>query len=140
MSPFAKFKDDINAVNVSADLLGEVMVMWASLPPQEWSEFEVRVTRVIEFLTKKNNYGKDPTFLACAITIRLMALNSVLNDTEFRGLLLPASQDGITYVHGDLLKAAAEGLVLEGPKGQPIFEAEPFRQRVLQMTESRGCA
>jgi hypothetical protein len=139
MSEFGKFQTDINATKVSADLLGEVMVMYASLPSEEWEDFDLKITRVIELLNKKN-YGKKSDYLAMAVAIRLMALDSVLLNDEFKGFRYPRDASGISYIHGDLLKAAAEEPILEGPQGQPIFEVEAFRQTVLRIAVSRGQA
>jgi hypothetical protein len=44
----------INALNVPAPLLGEVMIMWASLSPDEWKNFDPRLERVVEFICKKD--------------------------------------------------------------------------------------
>jgi hypothetical protein len=139
VSSFAKFKNDINTTKVPADLLGEVMVMWAVLPSTERDIFELRATRVLDLLAKKG-CGKECGLLAMAITIRLMALDAVLEDGAVRGWILPGSELGISYLHADLLRAAAEEPVVEGPEGQPVFIAGSFRQRLLENAASRGCA
>jgi hypothetical protein len=139
MPAFKKFQTDINATKVSADLLGEVMLMYASLSSEEWEDFDLKIIRVIELL-KGKNYGKESEFLAMTIAIRLMALDSILLNAEFRGFQYPRDARGISYIHGDLLKAAAEELILEGPQGQPIFEVEAFRQTVLRIAASKGQA
>src|SRR5260370_42483101 len=90
MPDFAKFKRDINATKVPADLLGEVMVMCAALPPAERDSFEFRATRVLDLLAKKG-YGKECGLLAMTITIRLMALDAILEGGEVRGWILPGS-------------------------------------------------
>lgn len=84
MSDFAKFTDDINRTAVSVKLRGEVMVMYADLAPEE-RDFEVRATRVVEFLTKKG-YGEKRGLLAMAIMIRLMALDAILAKQGGAGL------------------------------------------------------
>ena len=128
MSDFTKFKNDINNTEVSPDLLGEVMVMLAALPATERDSFEFRATRVLDLLEKKG-YGTECGLLAMAIAIRLMALDAVLDDSEVRAWILPGSAPGITYLHGDLLRAAAEEPVVEGPEGQSVFIAGRFRRR-----------
>jgi hypothetical protein len=139
MPAFNKFKTDINATKVSADLLGEIMVMYAALPAEEWEDLDLKLTRSIEFL-KNKNYGDDSAFLAMTIYIRLMALDSLLHSDEFKGFQFPRDARGVSYIHGDLLKAAAEAFVLEGPRGEPTFELEAFRQTVLRVAASRGQA
>ncbi len=139
MSTLQEFKQEVNAAKVSADLLGEVMIMWAALPSEEWKDFDTKLTRVVEHITRKNK-GKEDVFLAMVLTLRLMALDSVLHNDEFKGLKYPGTAEGITFVHGDLLKAAAEEPIFEGPEGQPIFEGKAFCQNVLRRAATTGHA
>ena len=50
------------------------------------------------------------------------------------------SPDGITYIHGDLLKVAAEEVILEGPSGEPIFDRVSFRTRLMELAAAGGHA
>ncbi len=138
MSDFAKFKDDLNRIAVTAELLGEVMEMYAEIPPEQRS-FEVRARRVVELLTGKG-HDRSCGLLAMAITIRLMALDAILEDSEVQCWTLAGTEPGVTYVHSDLLRAAAEEAVLEGSMGEPIFDTANFRQRVLQIAAAKGRA
>ena len=138
MPNFAEFKDDINRTAVSADLLGEVMRMYAEIAPEERG-FEARAIRVVKLLTKKGHDEKCG-LLAVAIIIRLMALDAILADKEVQDWTLPGAEPGVTYVHSALLTAAAEETVVEGSKGQPMFDAASFRRRVLQMAATGGRA
>jgi hypothetical protein len=138
MSNFAEFKDDINRMAVSAELLGEVMLMYAEIAPEERG-FEARAIRVAKLLTKKGHDEKCG-MLAVAIIIRLMALDAILADRELQGWTLPSAEPGVSFVHSDILRAAAEEAVIEGSKGQPIFDAANFRQRLLQVAASAGRA
>lgn len=52
MSGFAEFKEEVNRISVSAELLGEVMAMYAEITPEDLS-FEARAIRVVKLLTKK---------------------------------------------------------------------------------------
>ena len=69
MSDFAEFKDDINRTAVSAELLGEVMMMYGEIAPEERG-FEARAERVVALLTKKG-HGEKRGLLAMAVMIRL---------------------------------------------------------------------
>lgn len=138
MPDFAKFKKDLNRIAVTAELLGEVMEMYAALAPEQRS-FEARARRVVELLTAKG-YDRNRGLLAVAITIRLMALDAILQDSEVQCWTLPGTEAGVTYVHSDLLRAAAEEAVLEGSMGEPIFDTANFRRRVLQLAAARGRA
>jgi nitrogen regulatory protein PII-like uncharacterized protein len=134
------FIRDINALNVPAPLLGEVMIMWASLSPDEWKNFDRRLERVVEIICKKDR-SEENLMLAMAVTLRLMALDSMVVDSEIRGWLMPGrSSSGITYLHGDLLKAAAEEVILEGPNGEPTFARTSFRARLMALAATRGSA
>ena len=134
------FIRDINALNVPAPLLGDVMIMWASLPPDEWKNFDQRLERVVEFICKKDR-SEESLMLAMAVTLRLMALDCVVADPEIRGWLMPGrSSSEVTYLHGDLLRVAAEEVVLEGPNGEPTFARASFRARLMALAATRGSA
>ena len=139
MSDFLKFKNDINAIEVAAELLGEVMDMYAAMPPDERLIFEMRAMRVLQLLAKQG-HDANRGMVAMTITIRLMALDAVLEDDQLQGWVLPGPEPGLTFVHADLLKAAAEEPLIEGPEGHPMFVPGSFRQRVLQIAATRGCA
>lgn len=138
MSAPDEFMQQINAQKVSAALLGKVMYVWASLPRDEWGDFDRRLERVVELVDREHG-GKDSAMLAMAAALRLMALDAMVVDPEVRGWLLSErSPDGITYIHGDLLKVAAEQAVLEGPAGEPVFERMAFGARLMELAATRG--
>lgn len=138
MSNFAEFKDEINRVTISSKLLGEVMLMYSALGPEDRG-FETRAMQVEKFLTNKRQ-GEKHGLLAAAIMIRLMALDAILADREVGDWTLPGGKPGVTYVHSSLLRAAAEETVVEGSKGQPMFDPASFRQRVLRIAATGGRA
>lgn len=138
MSAPDEFMQEINAQKVSAPLLGKVMHLWASLPRNDWCDFDTRLERVVELVGREHDGDASP-MLAMAAALRLMALDAMVVDPEFRGWLLSErSPDGITYIHGDLLKIAAAQVVLAGPAGEPIFDRVSFRMRLMEMTATRG--
>jgi hypothetical protein len=136
-----QFMQDINAQSITAALLGEVMIMFASLSSDEWNDFDRRLQRVVDFVDEKRCSANGPLH-AMAVALRLMALDAIVVDPEIRGWLMPGKpRDGITYyLHGDLLKVATEQPVLEGPAGEPIFDSEAFRSRLMELAASRGRA
>ena len=136
---FATFKSRINATPVSPELLGEVMSMIEKLLPAERNVFEARTARVAEFVEKKG-FGEAAVFVAMAITVRLMALDSVLDDRLVKEWLLPAAESEVSYIRGDLLQVVAEEPVLEGPAGQPIFAIASFRERLTASAFPKGRA
>jgi len=138
MSAPDEFMQEINAQKVPAPLLGKVMHLWASLPRNEWCDFERRLERVVKLVGREHG-GDDSPMLAMAVALRLMALDAMVVEPELRGWLMSErSPDGVTYIHGDLLKVAAEQAVLEGPAGEPIFDRVSFRTRLMELTVARG--
>ena len=140
MSAPDEFMREINAQKVAAPLLGKVMHLWASLPRDEWQDFDRKLERVVDLVGKENCGAGDP-MLAMAIALRLMALDALVLDPEFRAWLITEhSPDGVTYIHGDLLQIAADQMILEGAEGEPLFDQNSFRIRLLQLTSTRGRA
>jgi hypothetical protein len=131
---------EINAQKVSAPLLGRVMHLWAPLPRDEWLDFDQKLERVVEFVAQKHGAEGTP-MLAMAVALRLMALDVMVVDPELRGWRMSERlPNGITYIHGDLLKVAAEQVVLEGTAGEPTFDRASFRARLMQLAATRGQA
>ena len=139
MSASDAFMQEINAQKVSAPLLGKVMHLWASLPRDEWRDFDQKLERVVEMVAREHGAAGTP-ILAMAVALRLMALDAMVVDPELRGWLTERSPDGITYINGDLLKVAAEQAVLDGPVGEPTFDRVSFRTRLMQLAATRGQA
>lgn len=140
MSPPDDFMQEINAQQVPAPLLGKVMHLWASLPREEWRDFDRRLERVVELVGREHG-GDGTAVLAMAAALRLMALDALVVDPEFRGWLITEhSPDGITYIHGDLLRIAADQAILEGTDGNPEFDRGSFRVRLMELTAARGRA
>ena len=140
MSSPHEFIRDINAQKVPAALLGKVMHLWASIPREEWRDFDRKLEHVLELVSKEHS-GEGAPLLAMAAALRLMALDALVVDPELRGWLMSErSPGGITYIHGDLLKVAAEQPILEGCAGEPIFDRASFRARLMELTAMRGHA
>ena len=47
---------------------------------------------------------------------------------------MPCREEGATYLHADLLKAAAKEALIEGADGSVEFDANSFAHRVLQVS------
>jgi hypothetical protein len=140
MSAPDEFIQEINAQKVPAPLLGKVMHLWASLPRDDWRDFDRKLERVVELVGREHDGDSSP-MLAMAAALRLMALDAMVVDPELRGWLMSErSPHGITYIHGDLLEVAAEQVILEGPAGEPIFDRVSFRTRLMELAAARGHA
>jgi hypothetical protein len=135
-----EFMQQINAQKVSAPLLGKIMHLWASLPGDEWRDFDRRLERVVELVAGEHG-GDGSPMLAMAVALRLMALDALVLDPEFRGwLIIEHAPEGITYIHGDLLQIAAVQTVLEGPDGEPAFDRNSFRECLMELITAKGRA
>jgi len=138
MPTLGEFMQQINAQKVSAPLLGKVMRMWASLPCDEWQDFDRKLERVVALVATERD-GEGGPVLAMAVALRLMALDAAVVDPDLRGWLISErSPDGSTYIHGDLLKVASEQTVLEGPAGEPTFDQVLFRMRLMELAAVHG--
>jgi len=136
---FTEFKRRINAITVPPELLGEAMLMIAKLPAADKKSFETRTARVVELVERKG-WGEASCLVAMAITVRLMALDSVLDDRLVKEWQLPAAECGASYVHHEVLRIATEEPVLEGPEGQPVFAVGPFCTRLTAAATPKGRA
>lgn len=140
MSSDEDFIREINRVNVAPSLLGEVMLRWASVPAEIARDFDQKLKHVLDYVTKRDSSPRGP-MLAMAVALRLMALDEIVAAPDFRGwLVTERSRDGITFIHGDLLKVAAEQALLPGTAGDPVFDADAFRARLIELTATRGQA
>ena len=138
MSAPGEFIQEINAQKVSALLLGKVMHLWASFSRDEWHDFDRRLEGVVALVGRELGADSSP-IIAMAAALRLMALDAMVLDPELRGWLMSErSPDGITYIHGDLLKVAAELAILEAPGGEPAFDRVLFRTRLMELAAARG--
>jgi muramidase (phage lysozyme) len=55
ISALDEFMLQINAEKVPPLLLGKVMHMWASLPPNEWQDFDRKLERVVALVAAEQN-------------------------------------------------------------------------------------
>lgn len=132
------FLDRVNATEVSAELLGEVMQMTAELPPETRQSYEARMVHLFEFLKEEKGLkGNRHSDVALAVEFRLTAMSRLLGEQAAPGWTLPG-QDGAEYVPIHMLRAAAEQPLIETPDQQAGFNADAFRVRVLELSEAKG--
>jgi hypothetical protein len=129
----------VNQTKLAAELLGDAAEMHAGLPADDRGSFEGRAISLFKMLDRRG-LGRKRADLAIAIDFRLTALSRLLQDRQVRGWTLPAGHDGADFVHPDLIRAAAEEPVIEDANGQPAFDPESFRNRVLRLTGTQGKA
>ena len=131
----------INREEVTPELLGEVLALYARMEPEDRRVFEARMFRLFELLRERRLGGAESD-LAIAIEFRLEALAALQGDHALSAWTLPGRQggDGADYVHADLVKAAAEEPLIETGTGRPRFDLASFRERVLASAGPRGNA
>jgi hypothetical protein len=74
--------------------------------------------------------------LAMAINFRLMALARLMEKGGGRGWTAPG-KEGCTFVHEELVQAAAEEPMIE-VESQITFDPESFHRRLLALAEPHG--
>jgi hypothetical protein len=139
MSSDDDFLREINAIAVPASLLGEVTTLWASLPEEEWRDFDRRLGHVLAFVGERVPEDQAP-MLAMATALRVLAIHAIVHDPKNRAWLFPGSQDDITYLHGDVVKTAAQAELVADAAGEPVFFQDAFRTHLLTLAAAKGRA
>jgi hypothetical protein len=66
--------------------------------------------------------------LVMAVALRLMTVDAMVVNPEFRGWLMSEKLlNGVTHIHGGLLEVAAEQAIPERTAGESTFDRESFR-------------
>jgi len=134
------FLDKVNRTMVAPELLGEAMQMHAEMPVENRSVFEARSIALFQLLTEKGFKGRRHADLAMAIKFRLQALSRLIESGITRGWTLPGDADGRTYLHADVLWAAAREPLIESADKQASYDPDGFSRRLLELTEAKGQA
>ncbi len=82
----------------------------------------------------------DHGTLAFAIQLRLEALARLHDDRGLRAWTLRGDEEGMDYVHADVVRAAAAEPLVALNEHEVGFAPESFRTRVLASAETRGSA
>lgn len=133
-----RYLEQVNRVSVAPDLLGEVMEMHANMPAEDRSSFEARAFRIFELLTGHGFRGKKRVDLSVAIDFRLTALARLTKARGGRGFTIPGREEGMDWVHPDLVRCAAEEPLIEDEAEQSAFDLDRFEQRLLGICEIKG--
>lgn len=128
----------VNKTKIEPNLLGDVMQMHADMPPEDRSSFEARAFRIFDLLNGRGYRGKKRAALSVAIDFRLTALARLIDARGGRGFTMPGREEGMDWVHADLVRCAAEEPVVEDEARQPAFDADRFEQRLLAICETQG--
>ena len=134
------FLEKVNRTLVAPELLGEAMQMHAEMPVEDRRVFEGRSVALFQMLTDKGFKGRRHADLAMAIEFRLQALSRLIEAGITRGWTLPGGADGRTYLHADVLWAAAREPLIESADKQPSFDPDGFSRRLMELTQAKGQA
>jgi hypothetical protein len=129
-----------NRTPVSPNLLGAVMEMHADMPPEDRASFEGRAVRMFGLLEDRGISGRRMADLSVAIEFRMTALAQLVKGDGARGWTMAGNEEGLTFLHADVLKVAAKEPLIENTERQPAFDADSFTRHLLRVSEARGRA
>ncbi|WP_143034280.1 hypothetical protein [Ensifer sp. YR511] len=130
--------DVANETPITFELLDEAYALQACMSAEERNDNDLQVARIVDLL-EQGGMHDDYQLRASVASIRLRqrALELLVQDGGAPGFTLPTTEVGRTTVHRDLFRcAAAEPLV--SIAGQPRFDPDSFRRRLLSFTETAG--
>lgn len=125
----------VNRTKVAPQLIEDVLEAVADLPAH-LRDFEGTTIEIAKCVAELELPERQRMDLGLAINFRLMAFARLMSDGGGRGWKLPGN-DGCTFVHGELVRAAAEEPVIEVDE-QVMFDADSFHRRLLALAEMHG--
>jgi hypothetical protein len=128
----------VNRTPISPKLLGEAMELHSEMAANDRPVVDAQIFQLIEFLKDKGFTGRRHSDLVVAINFRLMALARLVQGDHVKGWTVPCQEKDLTYLHGDVLKAAAMEALIEDEDGFVLFDANTFALRVLELSSPEG--
>lgn len=125
----------VNKTKVDPQLMEEILEAVAELPADH-RDFEGTTIEIVKRVADLGLPERDRMDLSMAINFRFMAFARLMQDGGGRGWR-EAGKDGCTFVHGELVQAAAEEPVIERDE-QIVFDADSFHRRLLALAEMHG--
>jgi hypothetical protein len=124
-----------NETKVDPQLMGEILEAVADLPADD-RDFEGTTIEIVKRVHELDLPDEQRGDLAMAINFRLMALARLMEKGGGRGWTAPG-KEGCTFVHEELVQAAAEEPMIE-VESQITFDPESFHRRLLALAEPHG--
>jgi hypothetical protein len=124
-----------NETKVDPQLMGEILEAVADLPADD-RDFEGTTIEIVKRVHELDLPDEQRGDLAMAINFRLMALARKMEKGGGRGSTAPG-KEGCTFVHEELVQAAAEEPMIE-VESQITFDPESFHRRLLALAEPHG--
>jgi hypothetical protein len=129
-----------NQTPVSPELFVEAMELFGEKPPEDRSVFDVRTFRLVDFLTAKGFSGRHHADLVVAITFRSFALAHLVQSDPVKGWIISADERGMTQLHAEIVRAAAEEALVEDPDSAVVFDVRSITPHLLFVAQPRGRA
>jgi hypothetical protein len=130
--------DRANRTPVPPELLVEAIELFAEMPCEEQSVLDLRTLRLVELLRTKGFSGRRHADLVVAIIFRSSALAHLVRCEPVNGWIVSAEQRGITRLHAELIRAAAEEALIEDPDSVATFDLRSFSRRILDLAQPQG--
>ena len=133
--------DRANRTPVPPELLVEAIELFAEMPcEEEQSVFDVRALRLVDFLRAKGFSGRHHADLVVAITFRSFALAHLVQSDPLKGWIISADERGMTRLHAEIVRAAAEEALVEDPDSAVAFDVPSFTSHLLFVAQPQGRA
>ena len=133
--------DRANRTRVPPELLVEAIELFAEMPcEEEQSVFDLRTLRLVDFLRAKGFTGTHHADLVVAITFRSFALSHLVRCEPVNGWIISAEERGMTRLHAEIIRAAAEEALIEDPDIVATFDVRSFARRILHLAQPQGRA
>jgi hypothetical protein len=129
-----------NQTPVSPELCVEAMELFGEMPPEDRSVFDVRTLRLVDFLRAKGFSGRHHADLVVAITFRSFALAHLVQSDPLKGWIISADERGMTRLHAEIVRAAAEEALVEDPDSAVAFDVRSFTPHLLFVAQPQGRA
>lgn len=124
-----------NETTVDPQLMEDIMTAVAELPARQ-RDFEGTTIEIVKRVGELELGDRERGDLAMALSFRFRALARLMEHGGGRGWTMPR-KDGCTFVHGELVRAAAEEPMIE-VGNQVEFDPESFHRRLLALAEMHG--
>ena len=137
----SKFLERVARTPVPAELLKEALEAIADLPAEDRQDLTGRALAVIRLLEQRKAAKslRQRGNLVTGIHFRLEALARLHDEPAYKAWSMQSGEPGMSYVHDDLVTAAAsEPLILEEHGAR--FDPDSFFRRVLKASEGSGRA
>ena len=130
-----KFLKHANKVKVDPELMNDILKAVADLPAGD-RDFEGTTIEVVKRVADLDLPERERMDLGLAINFRFMAFARLMQSGGGRGWRVPG-KDGCTFVHEELIRAAAEEPMIQ-VNDEVVFDEESFHRRLLALAETHG--